>query len=61
MLSSSKVRVLCPSVSFLFAHLGAFLGISHNFYSLVEDFVSGGNSLSLVLTDLFPLLRQSVD
>ena len=61
MLSSSEVRALCPSVSFLFAHLGAFLGISHNFYSLVEDFVSGGNSLSLVLTNLFPLLHESID
>ena len=61
MLSSSEVRALCPSVSFLFAHLGASLRISRNFCPLVEDFVCGGNSLSLVLTDLFPLLRQSVD
>ena len=61
MLSSSEVGALCPLVSFLFTHLRAFLGISDNFFPLVEDFMGGGNSLSLVLTDLFPLLRQSVD
>ena len=61
MLSSSEVRALCSSVSFLFARLGAFLGISRNFCPLVEDFVGGGNSLNLVLADLFLLLRQSVD
>ena len=60
-LSSFEVRALCPSVSFLFARLGASLGISRNFYPLVKDFVGGGNNLSLVLTDLFPLLRQFVD
>ena len=60
-LSSSEVRALCPSVSFLFAHLGASLEISRNFCPLVEDFVGGGNSLNLVLVDLFPLLRQFVD
>ena len=61
MFSISKVRALYPSVSFIFARLGASIGISHNFCLLVEDFVCGGNSLRLVLTDLFPLLRQSVD
>ena len=61
MFSSSKVRALYPSVSFIFARLGASMGISRNFYLLVEDFVCGGNSLRLVLTDLFPLLRQFVD
>ena len=61
MLSSSEVRALCSSVSFLFARLGAFLGISRNFCPLVEDFVGGENSLNLVLADLFLLLRQSVD
>ena len=60
MLSSSEVRAFCPFVSFLFACLGASLGISHNFYPLFEDFASGENSLSLVIADLFPLLHQSV-
>ena len=60
-LSIFEVRALCPSVSFLFARLGASLGISRNFCPLVEDFVGRGNNLSLVLTDLFPLLRQFVD
>ena len=36
MLSSSEFRALCPSVSFLFVHLGASLRISCNFYPLVE-------------------------
>ena len=61
MFSSSKVRALYPSISFIFARLGASMGISRNFCLLVEDFVCGGNNLRLVLTDLFPLLRQSVD
>ena len=61
MLSSSEVRALCPSVSFLFECLGASLGISRNFYPLFEDFMGGGNSLSLVLTDLFPFLRESAN
>ena len=60
MLSSSEVRALCPSVSFLFTCLGASLGIFHNFCPLVEEFIGGENSLSLVIADLFPLLRQSV-
>ena len=59
MLSSSELKALCPSVSFLFARLGASLGISRNFCPLVE--VGGGNNLSLVLTDLFLLLCQSVE
>ena len=39
----------------------ASLGICRNFYPLVEDFVGGGNSLNLVLANLFLLLHQSVD
>ena len=61
MFSSSKVRALYPSISFIFARLGASMGISRNFCTLVEDFVCGGNSLRLVLTNLFPLLCQSID
>ena len=61
MVSSSEVRILCPSISFLFARLGASLEVSHTFLPLVEGFVFEGSSLSVVLADLFPLLRQSVD
>ena len=61
MVDSSEVRIHCPSISFLFACLGASLGVSRSFCPLVEDFVFGGSSLSVVLADLFPLLRQSVD
>ena len=39
MVSSSKVRIVCPSISFLFACLGASLGISCTFSPLVEGFV----------------------
>ena len=39
----------------------ASLGVSWSFCPLVEDFVYGGSSLSVVLADLFPLLCQSVD
>ena len=44
-----------------FYALRASLGISHTFCHLVEGFVFGGSSLSVVLADLFPLLCQSVD
>ena len=59
--SSSEVRVLYPSFYFLFACLGASFGISRSFYPLIEGFVGERNSLSLILTNLFPMLRQSVD
>lgn len=61
MVSSSEVRILCPSVSFLFVHLEASLRISRTLCPLVEGFVCGGNSLNLVSANLFPLLCQSVD
>ena len=61
MVGSSETRTLCPSISFLFAHLGASLSASRNFYPLVEGFVFRGSSLGVVLADLVPLLRQSVD
>ena len=60
MVGSSEVRILCPSVSFLFARLGASLGISLAFCPLVEGFMFGGNGLGLALADLLPLLRESV-
>ena len=49
------------TISFLFARLEASLGVSHSFCPLVEDFVFEGSGLSLVLADLLPLLRQSVN
>ena len=58
---SSKVRIFCPSISFLFACLGASLGVSRSFCPLVEDFVFGGCGLSLMLADLLPLLHQSLN
>ena len=61
MVGSTKVRVACPSISFLFACLGASLGVSRAFLSLIEDFVFEGSSLSVALVDLVPLLCQSID
>ena len=61
MVSSSEVRIVCPSISFLFMRLGASVGVSHSFFPLIESFVFEGNSLSVVLADLLPLLRQSVN
>ena len=57
MVGSSKVRIVCPSISFLFVRLGGSLGI----FPHVENFVFKGNSLGVVLTELCPLLRQSLD
>ena len=61
MVSSSEVRIVCPSISFLFARLGASLGVSRNFVPLVGGFVFEGSSLSVALADFLPLLRQSLD
>ena len=36
MVSSSEVRIACPSISFFFARLGATLGVSFTFFPLVE-------------------------
>ena len=57
MVSSSEVRIACPSISFLFARLGGSLGI----FPHLENFVFEGNSLGIALADLLPLLRQSID
>ena len=57
MVGSSEVRIACPSISFLFVRLGGSLGVFPN----IEDFVFKGNSLGVVLTELCPLLRQSID
>ena len=61
MVSSSEVRIACPSISFLFACLGASLGVSRNFVPLVGGFVFEGSSLSVALADFLPLLSQSLD
>ena len=58
MVGSSEVRIACPFISFLFARLrGGSLGV----FPHVENFVFEGNSLGMVLTELCPLLRQSLD
>ena len=54
MVGSSEVRIACPSISFLFAHLGGSLGV----FPHVENFVFKGNSLGVVLTELCPLLSE---
>ena len=56
MVSSSEVRVVCPSVSFLFARLGASLGISRAFLPLVGNVVFEGSGLGVALGELYPLL-----
>ena len=53
MVNSSEVRIACPSISFLFARLGLSLGV----FPHLENFVSGGNSLGIVMADLLPLLH----
>ena len=53
MVSSSEVRIACPSISFLFVRLGGSLGV----FLYLENFVFEGNSLSVALADLLPLLR----
>ena len=55
--SSSKFRIACPSISFLFARLGGSLSIFPN----LEEFVFEGNSLGFALAELLPSLRQSID
>ena len=61
MVSSFETRTLYPSISFPFARLGASLNASRTFYPSLEGFVFEGSSLGVVLADLVPLLRQSVD
>ena len=57
MVGSSEVRIACPSIYFLFVRLGGSLGV----FLHVESFVFEGNSLDVVLTELCPLLHQSLD
>ena len=39
MVSSSEVRIVFPSISFLFVHFGASLGVTRSFSPLIEGFV----------------------
>ena len=57
MVSSSEVRRACPSISFLFSRLGGSLGV----FPHLENFIFEGNSFGVVVADLLPLLRQSID
>ena len=61
MLGNSEIRQLYPSVSFLFARLRVSLGSFCTRCPSIKGFAIRGHVLSLVLIDLFPLLRQSVD
>ena len=60
MVSGSKVRATCPSMSFFFARLGAALGVSSDFLPLVGDFIFVDCGLSLVIGELSPILGQSL-
>ena len=57
MVSSSEVRIACPSISFLFACLGGSLRV----FPHLENFIFEVNSLGVVVANLLPLLRQSID
>ena len=61
MVESSKVRKLCPSISFFFARLGASLGSFSTHCPPIEGFVSSGSSLGFLLANLHPLLHQSLN
>ena len=56
-----EVRNLCPSVSFFFARLGAFLEASSGHCPHVGLFVSRDSAFRPVLTSLYPLLHQSLN
>ena len=60
MVSGSEVRVVCPSISFFFARLGAALGVFSDFLPLVGDFIFAGCGLSLVIGELSSILGQSI-
>ena len=58
MCDHSEVWHLCPSISFLFARLGALLE-SVSDCPEVGLFTSRDSTLGLVLVDISPLLQQS--
>ena len=57
MVDSLEVRIAWPSISFLFARLGGSLVV----FQHLENLVFEGNCLSVVLGDLLPLFRQSLN
>ena len=61
MVDSSEVRVMCPSVSFLFARLGASLDTSSASLPLIGNFVFKGCGLGVVVGELFLVLSQSIN
>ena len=61
MVGSFEVRQLCPSISFFFARLGASIGSFSTYCPPIEGFMSRDSSLGFVLTDLHPLLYQSLN
>ena len=61
MFDYSEVRCLSPSISFIFSRLGASFESSGGGCPQVELFISKSSTLGLVLADLYPLLRQSLD
>ena len=61
----SEIRHISPSITFLFARLGALLDsssspLSVHPYPQIGDFVVGDSGLGLALGDLYPLLHQSL-
>ena len=60
MVDSSEVWEACPSVSFFFAHLGAALGVSGDFFPLIGDYLFEGSGLSVVLGELSPISGRSL-
>ena len=60
MVNSSEVWEACPSVSFFFARLGAALGVSGDFFTLIGDYLFEDSGLSVVLGELSPILGRSL-
>lgn len=61
MVDYSKIRHICPSVSFFSARLRAFLVSSSGHRPHVGLFVSRDSAFRLVLTDWYPLLHCSLN
>ena len=61
MVDSFEVRVMCPSVSFLFACLGASSETSNAFLPLIENFIFEVCGLGVVVGELFHVLSQSIN
>ena len=57
MVRNSEVRIAYLSISFLFVCLGGSFGV----FLYLENFVFEGNSLSVVLVELLPLLCQLIN